>query len=353
VSWHELIASQGAPFWKLLMHSGGAFWLACIAAALLTKTPFNARPPADRLVDMWYWLALPIVRIGCRAVLAVLLVLGAGVLGWELAPTLFVGFGPVMEQPRWLVLLELLVLMDLSSYLSHRLAHTVPWLWRVHAVHHSAKIIRWSSTGRVHPLNDLLNYMSATVPCLVLGFPLADLMWIAPALSIYGIAAHTDWSLKFGPLRHLLVSPTFHRWHHTHSHEGGNKNFANLFSFWDHLFGTYYFPQDRMPETFGVDDDSVPQGYLAQLAYPFVGAGEPAPQTQRAAREGGARVAEALGLLVPSAAEHARETSPSVATPSAAHATLSSNPPAITPQQLRFEPQSHWRNSMDMKRERA
>jgi sterol desaturase/sphingolipid hydroxylase (fatty acid hydroxylase superfamily) len=29
------------------------------------------------------------------------------------------------------------VLLDASMYLQHRLFHWVPWLWRLHAVHHS------------------------------------------------------------------------------------------------------------------------------------------------------------------------------------------------------------------------
>jgi hypothetical protein len=46
-------------------------------------------------------------------------------------------------------------------------------------------------------------------------------------------------------------------------------NFSNVFSLWDWMFGSYYLPNDRMPEVFGLDDGYMPEGYLQQLAAPF------------------------------------------------------------------------------------
>lgn len=60
-------------------------------------------------------------------------------------------------------------------------------------------------------------------------------------------------SWDFGPLRAILASPRFHRWHHTSAEEGRDKNFAGLLPLWDILFGTYYIP-DSQPTGFGVSD---------------------------------------------------------------------------------------------------
>jgi sterol desaturase/sphingolipid hydroxylase (fatty acid hydroxylase superfamily) len=67
----------------------------------------------------------------------------------------------------------------------------------------------------------------------------------------------------------VIVSPAFHQWHHTRQAESRDKNFAGLLSFWDVLFGTYYFPAGRLPEDFGIDDASFPGHLVGQLAYPF------------------------------------------------------------------------------------
>ncbi|HUL74460.1 MAG TPA: hypothetical protein VLT86_15235 [Vicinamibacterales bacterium] len=36
-----------------------------------------------------------------------------------------------------------------------------------------------------------------------------------------------------------------------------------------HPFGTFYMPQGRQPERFGIVGDDVPDGLVAQLSYPF------------------------------------------------------------------------------------
>jgi sterol desaturase/sphingolipid hydroxylase (fatty acid hydroxylase superfamily) len=74
---------------------------------------------------------------------------------------------------------------------------------------------------------------------------------------------------RLGPLRFVLASPAFHRWHHTSDEQGLDKNFAGLFPVWDLVFGTFYLPAEQ-PTAFGVRDE-VPAGFLAQLAWPFRG----------------------------------------------------------------------------------
>ena len=59
------------------------------------------------------------------------------------------------------------------------------------------------------------------------------------------------------------------RWHHTTEEEGLDKNFAGLFPFIDLLFGTFYMPPGRQPHRFGITNDDVPAGLVAQLVYPF------------------------------------------------------------------------------------
>ena len=82
-------------------------------------------------------------------------------------------------------------------------------------------------------------------------------------------------SWAFGPFRYVLASPAFHRWHHTSEEEGLDRNFAGLFPWIDLLFGTFYMPEGRRPERFGLAHEDVPEGLLAQLAYPFRRAGRP------------------------------------------------------------------------------
>jgi sterol desaturase/sphingolipid hydroxylase (fatty acid hydroxylase superfamily) len=72
-----------------------------------------------------------------------------------------------------------------------------------------------------------------------------------------------------GPFKYVLASPVFHRWHHTSQQEGGNTNFAGTFPVWDILFGTFRMPENRLPDNYGVHDQTIPSEIGGQLAYPF------------------------------------------------------------------------------------
>ncbi|MEE9254191.1 MAG: sterol desaturase family protein, partial [Pseudomonadales bacterium] len=58
--------------------------------------------------------------------------------------------------PAAAFLLALLVL-DLVVYVQHRLFHIVPWLWRVHAVHHSDVEFDQTNAVRFHPVEIIVS----------------------------------------------------------------------------------------------------------------------------------------------------------------------------------------------------
>ncbi len=59
----------------------------------------------------------------------------------------------VAAQPWWLQAVEVILLSDFSIYWGHRLQHRVGFLWRFHAVHHSAERLDWLVAHREHPLH--------------------------------------------------------------------------------------------------------------------------------------------------------------------------------------------------------
>ena len=268
-SFVELAKLQWGDFAKLQLLSMGTFAGLIWTEAMLTRMQRSIKPPPELIADMFYWLLIPTVRVISRIVVLVPLVLLGLWLGLRIGPSLFDGFGPLARQPQVLIVIEAVVLTDLSAYWIHRLFHLVPFLWRFHSIHHSATEIRWSTTGRVHPINEIVNYIGAVIPCFLIGLPLGTVLAAFPIMVMYAVAAHTKWNPSFGPLKKVMASPRFHRWHHTLSHEGGNQNFANVFSFWDRVFGTYYLPEGRVAEKFGLDHPDVPITYLGQLLYPF------------------------------------------------------------------------------------
>jgi sterol desaturase/sphingolipid hydroxylase (fatty acid hydroxylase superfamily) len=265
----ELVKSQVGDYGPLQLSFFG-FFITCALESLVTRKRLFPNPPPELVTDMFYFLFMPTVRITSRILGALILFQLWSLFGAQDPARLMHGFGPLSRQPKWLLVIELVVLIDLSTYWMHRAFHTFPFLWRFHALHHSAKFLRWTTTGRVHPVNEAMNYLVAVLPFALIGFPVHSIVVLTtPLVILFAVGAHTQWDISFGPLSTILVSPRFHHWHHTHSDEGGNKNFANVFSLWDRLFGTYYLPAGRSPEKYGLDVDDVPETYLGQLLYPW------------------------------------------------------------------------------------
>ena len=229
------------------------------------RLPLIAR---SRWLDLTYWVMGPLVtdNLGKVAIMASVIpvaLLAYGKLDGELISH---GFGPLSRLPFWVQAPLMLLVSDLASYWVHRLFHGR--LWPVHAVHHSTEKLDWMSALRVHPLNDVGMRVATTLPIIALGFAPIAVMGIASFGGILAIVVHANVDWDWGPLRAVIVSPRFHRWHHTTEAEARDKNFAGLLPLWDIVFGTYYMPREKMPRRFGTDAP-VPPGFFGQMAYPF------------------------------------------------------------------------------------
>src|SRR5262249_41419181 len=78
--------------------------------------------------------------------------------------------GWVGSQPLLLQFVEIMFLTDLAQYWVHRAFHRVPWLWRFHAVHHSAQVMDWLAGSRMHFMEIVCLRGCTLVPMYVLGF---------------------------------------------------------------------------------------------------------------------------------------------------------------------------------------
>lgn len=119
------------------------------------------------------------------------------------------------------------------------------------------------------PINEAITHALQLIQMFLLGFDPRIVAGAVPLLTFYAIFLHANVRWDFGPLRYVIASPRFHRWHHTAEEEGLDRNFAGLFPFIDLLFGNFYMPAGRQPRMFGVRQETIPAGFVAQLAYPF------------------------------------------------------------------------------------
>jgi sterol desaturase/sphingolipid hydroxylase (fatty acid hydroxylase superfamily) len=188
---------------------------------------------------------------------------------WAIAPEVQ---GWIRGQPFAVQFLEILVFTDLTQYWVHRMFHSVPMLWRFHAIHHSAESMDWLAGSRLHLVDVAVTRGLTYVPIYVLGFSETPLVAYVVFVSIQATFIHANVRFRFGPLGWIVATPQFHHWHHGAEREAVDKNFAVHLPLLDWLFGTFHLPKDRWPESYGLADGApIPEGYLRQFVHPFQG----------------------------------------------------------------------------------
>ncbi len=164
--------------------------------------------------------------------------------------------------------------LDFLDYGLHRASHGIGLLWRVHQPHHSDLDLDVTTTLRHHPFE-------AAVASVVLGGGGALLGFAPREIAIYGavalsvqLVAHANVALPrgltdlFAP---VLVTPDFHRLHHSRRRIEADANYGQVFSFWDRLLGTRRTGEAR-DVAFGVDahDEVASQRLSWLLAQPML-----------------------------------------------------------------------------------
>jgi sterol desaturase/sphingolipid hydroxylase (fatty acid hydroxylase superfamily) len=142
----------------------------------------------------------------------------------------------------WVLIPITLVAMDAANWLAHLADHKIAPLWRLHTVHHSQEELSVLTSFRAHPLMHTTGFFISTVAALAM---LGDRS-IAPVLiTAYvclGTLPHANVGWTFGPFGKVIVSPAYHRRHHSADGEH-DVNLAVVLPIWDVLSGRARFPQ--------------------------------------------------------------------------------------------------------------
>jgi sterol desaturase/sphingolipid hydroxylase (fatty acid hydroxylase superfamily) len=147
---------------------------------------------------------------------------------------------PAQNWPVWVVVPAAIVAMDGANWLAHYADHRLDLLWRFHALHHSQEELSVLTSFRAHPLMHTTGFVLATIPVVILlpARPLAPVL-----ITIYvcvGTLQHANLRWTFGPLGRAVVSPAYHRLHHSTDVQGANLGV--VLTIWDVLAGRARFP---------------------------------------------------------------------------------------------------------------
>ena len=131
---------------------------------------------------------------------------------------------------------------SLATYVNHRLSHRLPWLWRIHRVHHSDIALDLSTGFRNHPLElAVLAPWLAAVTVLFGLDPLTLLAYetLAVAFTLWDHANIRLPARADRLIRTVFVTPAMHQVHHSASRAETDSNYGDVFSLWDRMFGSY------------------------------------------------------------------------------------------------------------------
>jgi len=172
-----------------------------------------------------------------------------------------------------------LLVNDFLDWFHHLVRHKVWVFWCFHAVHHSQPDMNLFTDDRVHLMDEIIANCLVCIPMFMFAVDAPMAVSFALLLKWYPKFYHANIKADLGILRYILVSPQFHRIHHSIEPQHRDKNFGVIFSFWDQLFGTAYRGDGGYPAT-GIADPDFPlerrmaggaviRNYVAQFLYPF------------------------------------------------------------------------------------
>ena len=258
--------------------------LACFFFVLLAMVVWELLAPRRELSlkRRWRWssnIGLVILNGMLIRFLMPITAVGAALL----AQSSGYGFLNFVDWPTWLEIMIGVIAFDLAIYGQHVLFHKVPWLWRLHMVHHADMDFDVTTGLRFHTFEIFLSVLIKLAVVFVLGpaaiaVAIFEILLNATSMFNHSNISFPLWLDKM--LRFVVVTPDMHRVHHSVIRFETNSNFGFNLPWWDYLFRTYLSqPQDGHDQmTIGVSDyrDEIQTERLpGMLQLPFRSSGRP------------------------------------------------------------------------------
>ena len=155
-------------------------------------------------------------------------------------------------QSSWLLYVIAFLALDFAGYWVHRLAHTVNFFWNNHIVHHSSEEFNLACALRQSISVYFRIYAFLLIPAAIFGVPQQVIAVVAPLHLFAQFWYHTQHINKMGWLEYIIVTPAHHRVHHAINPEYLDKNYGQIFIFWDRMFGTFQEESPAITAVYGV-----------------------------------------------------------------------------------------------------
>jgi sterol desaturase/sphingolipid hydroxylase (fatty acid hydroxylase superfamily) len=274
-------------------------WTLGLVPCLFLETVFPAVIENEaRRASRWMDFCYPIFSGLALFPFVSILTTGLDRLFRENAP--FLNTGLLDGKPMLLQVIGAFLIGDFLTYVTHYLRHKVRWFWFFHSIHHSQENLNPFTAHRVHAFEAIINTFVRTVPIAFVGGKPAHWTFLIVFNATWDFFTHANLRTDLGPLGRFIVSPQFHRIHHSALPQHFDKNFGERIVLWDWLFGTMEKDTHVYPPTGvrGIEPWAVERGtsprqlvgsWVRQTAYPFVKIGQSLRRSERSEIRSGQR----------------------------------------------------------------
>lgn len=142
--------------------------------------------------------------------------------------------------------------LDFSGYWVHRISHQYNFFWNSHIIHHSSEEYNLACALRQSISVFFRIFTFFLLPAALLGVPEKVIAITAPLHLFAQFWYHTRHIGKMGWMEKIIVTPSHHRVHHAINPEYIDKNYSQIFIFWDKLFGTFQEERSDIPAVYGI-----------------------------------------------------------------------------------------------------
>ena len=144
------------------------------------------------------------------------------------------------------------IALDFAGYWVHRLDHEYNFFWNAHIIHHSSEDFNLACALRQSISVVFRIFTIFLLPAALLGVPSMVIAVVAPLHLFAQFWYHTQHINRMGFLEKIIVTPSHHRVHHAINPEYLDKNYGQIFIFWDKWFGTYQEELADKPPVYGI-----------------------------------------------------------------------------------------------------
>lgn len=144
----------------------------------------------------------------------------------------------------WYVWVALILATDFVWYWYHRLGHEVNIFWAAHIVHHQSEEFNFTAAARITTLQAIVR---TAFWCLLplAGFHPAMVITMLLIHGAYSFFTHTQAIGRIKWLEYVLITPSLHGVHHASDEKYLDKNYGDIFVFWDKMFGTFQVEEEH------------------------------------------------------------------------------------------------------------